>query len=205
MTDDPHNLRGHDRKMMLLEAEAMRKTLAEVTRERDAMAELVHECIGWDEEAIGGIELGAAIAKYRQGAKKPLPLPDTGEGIPAAPYRVRLPNAVSSDLHFCLPTITAPPGEYPANTNAQGAVWIMLPDGKGLGVKTGEYEWIVAPPDTTLRYSQSQLDAAVQAEREACIQAFADIFGANAYGVHQAKKAIKARSELPQEKPHGPS
>lgn len=58
-TDDPHDLRGGYRRHLLIEIEALK-------RDRDAMAELVHECIGWDEEAIDGTQLADAIAKYRK-------------------------------------------------------------------------------------------------------------------------------------------
>lgn len=38
-----------------------------------------------------------------------------------------------------------PPGEYPAGCNKNGAVHVKLPEGKTLGVKPGEFEFIKAP------------------------------------------------------------
>ncbi len=38
-----------------------------------------------------------------------------------------------------------PPGEYPAGCNKNGAVYVKLPEGKTLGVKPGEFEFIKAP------------------------------------------------------------
>lgn len=38
-----------------------------------------------------------------------------------------------------------PPGEYPAGCNKHGAVYVQLPEGKTLGVKQGEFEFIKAP------------------------------------------------------------
>ena len=56
--------------------------------------------------------------------------------------RVRLPREVRSDLPDLVSGTTAPPGVYPAKIHGMGAVSIVAPDGKSLGVKPGEFHFV---------------------------------------------------------------
>jgi len=49
----------------------------------------------------------------------------------------------------------AKPGEYPGGMNAHGAVWIILSDGKELGVKPGEFHFKGWEPTEALKPAES--------------------------------------------------
>ncbi len=62
--------------------------------------------------------------------------------------RVRLSRTVRSEFPG---GPVAVPGDYDANINPQGAVRIIFPDGGRLGVKPGEFEWIIpSDPEQTV-------------------------------------------------------
>lgn len=79
------------------------------------------------------------------------------------PKFVRTPRAVASDIPFAaliyrvagetIPSTEAG-GVYPAWTNSHGAVAAVLPDGRGLGLKPGEFEVVewYAPGEPALTF-----------------------------------------------------
>lgn len=56
------------------------------------------------------------------------------------PSQIRLADAVSSDLPAFGNYICAPPGDYTAMSNQWGAVSVVTPCGKPLGIKPQEFE-----------------------------------------------------------------
>jgi|GEM_PF-2031932 len=65
----------------------------------------------------------------------------------AEPIRVRITKTVRPDLPdvFADKHVANPGEEYEAESNRNGAVSIIFPDGSRLGVKPGEFEFIEAP------------------------------------------------------------
>lgn len=56
-----------------------------------------------------------------------------------SPMRIRLPHAVCGDGPWT--STRAAQGTHPAEMNRQGAVSIVLPDGRRLGARPGEFNW----------------------------------------------------------------
>lgn len=61
---------------------------------------------------------------------------------------IRLPRDVRGDAHYegSPSSRIAPAGEYVARLNPQGAVSIVCPDGRGLGLRPGEFEFVFSVP-----------------------------------------------------------
>lgn len=64
--------------------------------------------------------------------------------VEADALRVRLPYEVRSDLRHLFPcsAVTASPGEHNAELHDAGAVSVVLGDGKKLGVRPGEFDFV---------------------------------------------------------------
>lgn len=56
------------------------------------------------------------------------------------PKQVILKRTISGDGPFC--TIQASPAVYDAQVNPYGAVSVVTPDGRTLGLRLGEFEWV---------------------------------------------------------------
>lgn len=58
------------------------------------------------------------------------------------PPEIRLPRQVRADWPFSVSTDPADPGVYRPKSNSLGALCVQTPDGKWLGVKPSEFEWV---------------------------------------------------------------
>ena len=90
---------------------------------------------------------GAMVRAILEGTKN-----QTRRILDPGMLRVRLPYEVRGDLPAVVGEgLRARPGSHPARMNPQGAVSVLQPDGKHLGVKPGEFDFLCPYAEGTTR------------------------------------------------------
>lgn len=72
-----------------------------------------------------------------------------GTDMDLGPFRIKLADAISSELPGFIINggpLSCPPGEHDAYANRHGAVSVVCPDGRQLGCRPGEFEYVTLPP-----------------------------------------------------------